>query len=104
MALAKELNLSPVEIFDKFLVEQKELHSLISRIKELHLKRLLTNSTKEFKKLSELIRKETLASARPEARAWVEEQLEKLTHSALEYKQRLSQSLKEFQKACASAG
>lgn len=104
IAMAKELNLNPAEIFDKFLGEQKELHSLISRIKELHLKRLLVSDPKEFKKLSELIRKETLASARPEAKEWVEEQLEKLTRSAWEYKQKLSQSLKEFQAAYASAG
>ncbi|MGB9612628.1 MAG: hypothetical protein ACPL4K_00380 [Candidatus Margulisiibacteriota bacterium] len=104
VAIAKELKLNPAEIFDKFLVEQEGLHSLVSRIKELHLKRLLTNDPKEFEELTKTIRSETLASARPEAKEWVEQQLKKLTESAAEYKKKLLESLKAFQESYALAG
>jgi len=93
-AIAKELNLNPSEIFDKFSLEQNELYSLVTRIKELHLKRLLCNTREEFTKLSEEIKKETLASARDEARTWLESQLSTLTRGAAQYKLSLLRSLK----------
>ncbi len=92
--IIKELNLNPAEIFDKFALEQNELHGLIYRIKELHLKRLLSNTREEFDELSQVIKQETLAAGRPEAREWLEVQLESLTRSAAEYKQKLTNSLK----------
>ena len=97
IALVKELKLNPAEIFDKFELEQKELYSLVSRIKEHHLKRLLTEDQSEFKSLSEEIKKESLAAAKPEARAWLEAQLDKLTLHAAEYKLRLLKSLQSME-------
>ncbi|KPJ65151.1 hypothetical protein AMJ44_10840, partial [candidate division WOR-1 bacterium DG_54_3] len=97
VALAKELKLDPSEIFDKFALEQKELYHLISRIKDLHLKRLLTESQAEFENLSGEIRKETLASAKTEAQSWLEAQLKKLTLDAAEYKLNLLKSLQSME-------
>src|SRR3989338_7636475 len=93
-ALAKDLQLNPAELFDKFSLEQHELYHLICRIKELHLKRLLSTSEIEFEKLSEVIKQETLAAGHHEAKAWLESQIENLKHSAAEYRQNLSKSLK----------
>ena len=96
-AIAKELKLDPSEIFDKFALEQKELYSLISRIKDLHLKRLLTENQSAFKNLTEEIKKETLASAKAEAQVWLEAQLDKLTLDAAEYKLNLLKSLQSME-------
>ncbi|MDD5382812.1 MAG: hypothetical protein PHH60_04060, partial [Candidatus Margulisbacteria bacterium] len=60
--IAKELKLNPAELFDKFALEQSELHSLISRVKEYHLKRLLTENESEFTSLTEAIKNETIHS------------------------------------------
>jgi hypothetical protein len=92
--IAKELNLNPAEIFDKFFLEQEALYNLIYRIKELHLKRLLTTNHEEFIKVSEEIKKETLAKAHPQARQWLEEQLDKLTADAIDYKASLKKSMR----------
>jgi hypothetical protein len=97
VAIAKELKLNPSEIFDKFALEQKELYHLISRIKDLHLKRLLTESQADFENLTEEIKKETLASAKAEAQTWLEAQLDKLTLDAAEYKLNLLKSLQSME-------
>jgi hypothetical protein len=94
--IIKELNFNPAEIFDKFALEQKELHGLIYRIKELHLKRLLSNTREEFEELSQIIKQETLAAGRPEAREWLEEQVDTLTKGAAEYKLKLLKSLESM--------
>ena len=95
-ALAKELNLNPNEILDKFALEQKDLHSLIYRIKELHLKRLLCDRREEFEFLSDQIKKDTLAAGKPEARKWLEAQLDQLTRGATEYKLKFLRSLQSM--------
>ncbi|KPJ64142.1 hypothetical protein AMJ44_13325 [candidate division WOR-1 bacterium DG_54_3] len=97
VAIAKELKLNPSEIFDKFALEQNDLYSLISRIKDLHLKRLLTENQSEFEGLTEEIRKGTLSSAKAEAQAWLEAQLDKLTLDAAEYKLNLLKSLQSME-------
>jgi hypothetical protein len=91
--LAKELNLDPAELYDKFAVEQNELHNLIYKIKELHLKRLLSGTSEEFAALSAEIKKESLSSVRPEAERWLSSQLDNLTRGAAEYKLKLFKSL-----------
>ncbi len=93
VAIVRELNLNPSEIMDKFNLEQKELLSLVSRIKDLHLKRLLTESEAEFNSVSDAIKKASLSSAKPEARAWLSSQLDKLTKEAAIYKLKLSKSI-----------
>lgn len=93
-AIAKELNLDPAELFDKFALEQSQLYSLVTKIKELHLKRLLSGNQLEFISLSEEIKLETLASAREEARDWLSRQLDGLTRVAAEYKLNLEKSLR----------
>jgi len=93
LAIARELNLDPTQLFAKLELEQKELHSLIIKIRDLHLKRLLCANRQDFAALSAEIEKETLASARPEARAWFQEQLKELKKSAAEYKLNLVKSL-----------
>ncbi|MFA6169619.1 MAG: hypothetical protein WCW67_01900 [Candidatus Margulisiibacteriota bacterium] len=94
--IANELFLNSADLFNQFELEQQELHSLVSRIKDHHLKRLLCNSREEFEKLTEQIRAETVHSAKPEARAWIESQLKELTKSAAEYKLRLLRSLQDM--------
>lgn len=85
-ALAKEIKLNPAEILDKFTLEQEELHSLIYRIKELHLKRLFTNDKNEFDKLSKEIISASLRSVKPEAKNWLKAKLNLLTLEAAKYK------------------
>jgi len=92
-AIIKELNLDPTELHDKFVLEQQDLHNLVYRIKERHFKRLMSTSLKEFEKLTEEIRKETLAAGRPEAREWLESQLDSLTRDAEEYRSKLKKSM-----------
>lgn len=93
-ALIKELNLDPAELYDKFALEQQDLHNLVYRIKELHLNRLLSTTRGEFEELTEEIKKETLAAGRPEAHEWLESQLDKLTRDATEYKSKLKKSMR----------
>ncbi len=95
-ALAKELNLNPSDIFDKFSLEQSELHSLIYKIKELHLKRLLCGSREEFERFSDEIKKETLTSGRQEAADWLGSQLDGLTRTSAQYKLNLIKSLQSM--------
>lgn len=95
-ALIKELNLDPAELYDKFALEQQDLHNLVYRIKELHLKRLLSTTRGEFEELTEEIKKETLAAGRPEANEWLESQLDALTRGAAEYKLKLIKSLQSM--------
>ena len=92
-AVARELNFNPAEIFDKFSIEQAELTGLIFRIKDLHLKRLLTEDEKEFTSLSQLIKEESLHNVKPEARPWFESQLDQLTAGAVKYKLGILNSL-----------
>ncbi|MBU1867345.1 MAG: hypothetical protein KKD13_02595 [Candidatus Margulisbacteria bacterium] len=94
--IAKELFLNSTSLFDQFTIEQNELHGLVSRIKERHLKRLLCTSREEFEKLTGQIKAETLHSAKPEAREWIESQLNELTKSAADYKLKLLHSLQDM--------
>lgn len=96
-SIAKELNINPSGLFNKFTLEQKELYNLIIRIKELHLQRLLCGTKGEFESLTEKIRAETLSAGRPEAHDWLESQLKALTKSAAEYKLKLIRSLQAMQ-------
>ncbi|MFA5034924.1 MAG: hypothetical protein WC500_04005 [Candidatus Margulisiibacteriota bacterium] len=94
--IANELFLNSADLFNQFELEQQELHSLVSRIKDHHLKRLLCTSREEFDNLTEQIRNETVHSAKPEAKAWIESQLKELTKSAAEYKLKLLHSLQDM--------
>jgi hypothetical protein len=93
VAIVKELNLDPTKIIDKFKLEQNQLLNLVSRIKELHLKRLLTEDQKEFESISARIIKETISVARSEAKDWLTGQLNKLAKNAAEYKLKLEKSM-----------
>jgi len=92
-AAAKDLKLNPADLYDKFTLEQSGLYNLLFRIKDLHLKRLLSVNQEEFRETTAIIKKETLSSSRPEARAWVEGQIDLLTKSAAEYKLKLIKSM-----------
>ncbi|MBU0502615.1 MAG: hypothetical protein ABIH69_04700 [bacterium] len=96
-AIAKELRLNPTELFKQIEIEQKQLHFLISRIKELHLQRLLAEDTADFKKITERIIHESQASVGKEAYPWLEEQLNKLTLHAAQYKLGLFKSLQTME-------
>jgi len=96
-AMAKELKLNPTELFKRLEMEQKQLHYLISRIKELHLQRLVAEKREAFTKITEQIRQESLASVSREAFPWLEEQLNRLTLGAAEYKLKLLQSLEKLE-------
>jgi hypothetical protein len=97
VAIVKELNLKPSEILDKFNLEQKGLLSLVSRIKDFHLKRLLTESEVDFSSISDTIKKDTLASAKPASKAWLSTELDKLTKDAAIYKLKLLKSLQSLE-------
>lgn len=96
-AIVQELKLNPAELFDKLSLEQNDLLSLVYRIKEIHLKRLLSETQKEFESLSNEIKKATLAASKPEARAWLKEQLDNLTLGSAKYKHRLLKSLQSLE-------
>lgn len=95
--IAKELRLNPSELFDKLSLQQKELFGLVIRIKELHLKRLLSETYDEFESYSEKIKKEAMSLAKPEAQKWLEAQLDQLTYFSAEYKLNLMQSLQSME-------
>lgn len=92
-ALAKDLNLDLEEIAKKFKLSPEELHALIFRIRELHLKRLLCQSYSEFEQLSNEILNYTLMAAKPGAQSWLTEQMNNLTRETAEYKIKLMKSL-----------
>lgn len=94
--IIKDLNLHSDDIVEKFAVDEKDLYQLIFKIKELHLARLLTNSRKEFEKLSKIIKDETLAAARPEAKDWLVSRLDNLRLESAGYKLKLLNSLKSM--------
>ena len=96
IAIAKELKLDPSELFDKFSLEQKELFGLVARIKDLHLKRLLSETHEDFDAFSKQIKQETFALVKPEAHNWLENQLDRLTFFAAEYKLSLMKSLQSI--------
>ena len=95
--VAKELQLNPAEVFDKFSLEQDKLLSLVLHIKELHLARLLTESKEEFESLSNKIETATLASVKDEAQDYFKEELNKLTRTAVEYKLGILNSLQAME-------
>lgn len=96
ISLAKELRLDPAALFDKFTLEQSELYGLIYRIKELHFQRLLSEKQEDFEGLTAKIRAETLGVSKPAAKRWVEEQLELLTVSSVNYKIKLIRSMQSL--------
>ncbi len=100
IAAAKELKFDVKELLEKFALGQDELHHLISMIKELHLKRLLTESHHEFDALSKKIVAQSVTSVKPEAKDWLVAKLKELMLEAAKYKLGLLQSLQvmEFDK------
>jgi hypothetical protein len=88
---------NPAQALNKLLQEQEQMHSVKSRVKEYHLKRLLTDNEREFRELSDAIRNESLAAVKPAGRAWLEAQLEKITLGAAQYKLRLLKSLQTME-------
>lgn len=89
-----ELNLKPEEVMHKFELDEKDLYETVLKIKELHLKRIIANTREEFEKLSEAIKKDTLAAIKPQEKEWMIEQLEQLRKGSAEYKLKLLNSLK----------
>ena len=83
-ALAKELNLDLEEVAKKLELSPEEMHALIFRIRELHLKRLLCQSSTEFEQLTNEILNYTIIAAKPGAQSWLREQMNKLTYEAAE--------------------
>jgi len=95
--IARELNLNPAELFDKFNLEQKELFSLVSRLRELHFKRLLCGTLQEFESLSKEILASSMRSAKPGEQAWLEKQLNRLALEAANYKLGIFNSLQNME-------
>lgn len=96
IVLARELNLQPDDLTDKFALQQKDLHNLIYKIRELHLKRLLCATKEEFSSITEEITRETLAGLKAEATEWMLSSLNNLTKSAAEYKLKLIKSMRSI--------
>lgn len=86
----------PGKVFDNLSAEQNKMHSLKSRVKNYHLKRLLTNDEVEFQTLSEQIRAEALAAGKPEAKKFFAARLDKITLGTAQYKLNLLTSLEEM--------
>ena len=97
LALANELKLKPSELFDKFNLEQQELFSLISTLREMHLKRLLSESRLEFEQLSSEIKRISLSAAKPAEKEWLENQFNRLTLEAAVYKLGVLRSLQQIE-------
>ena len=93
IAIVRELKLDPAELFDKFIIEEKELLQLVSKIKDLHFKRLLCDVREDFEYYSEEIKLETLQYAKPEARQWLDRSLDRLSLETAKYKLNLTQSM-----------
>lgn len=96
-AMLKELNLDPIELVSKFSLEENELHELVYKIKDLHLKRVLSNSKTDFESLSQRIKKHTLSLCKKEARGWLEVKLDKLTLNTAQYKLNLLKSMQALE-------
>ncbi|MFH1386100.1 MAG: hypothetical protein ABIH50_00325, partial [bacterium] len=96
VVLAQELNLNSSDLTNKFALQQKDLHNLIFKIRELHLKRLLCATKQEFESITEEITKETLAGLKAEATEWMLSSLNNLTKSAAEYKLKLTDSMQSI--------
>ncbi|MFH1541756.1 MAG: hypothetical protein ABIE84_01555 [bacterium] len=94
--IVRDLNLNPNEVYNKFSLEQDKLHGLVTRIKELHLKRLFSETEAQFQQYTEAIKQETFASTRDEAKDWLESQLNKLTMHAAKYKLKLLESMEHL--------
>jgi len=97
VTIAKELNINPNELFERFKVEQRDLYTLVHRIRELHLSRILTNSREEFESLSRQIIEETIKGVKTEWVPWLKNELTKLTKLAAEYKIKLHRSLQTIE-------
>lgn len=97
LALANELKLKPSELFDKFNLEQKELFSLVSRLRAMHLRRLLSESRLEFEQLSSEIKRISLSAAKPAEKEWLENQFNRLTMEAAVYKLGVMRSLQQIE-------
>jgi hypothetical protein len=72
---------------------EPSLSTVKSKIKRYQLERLFTDDEQEFIRLSEAIRQETLTTARPESKSWLEDQLKRVTADTAEYKLKLLNSL-----------
>jgi hypothetical protein len=83
-------------LFDQLQIEQKDLASVMPRIRTYHLTRLLSENEADFMELSKKIVAESLAVARPENRPWLEDQLKKITLGAAQYKLNLLTSLESM--------
>lgn len=87
---------APAQAFDQIAEEQKKLESVVSKIKDLHFKRLLCTDLEEFERLTVEIKNETLAAERPEARSYLEPKIDRLTRITAEYKLKFVKSLKSM--------
>ncbi len=97
VAIVKELKLDPNEILNKFSLPKKEILGLVKRIKTLHLKRLLSETQKDFEMLSEEIKTATLARSKPEAKIWMDAKLDQLSLESARYKLGILQSMQSME-------
>jgi hypothetical protein len=84
------------QMYDELTDEQKKLNTLKVRIRDNHLKRLLTDNENEFKRLSQTILEETLSAIRPEGKDFLESQLNMMTLATIKYKLNFLKSLEEM--------
>jgi hypothetical protein len=86
----------PSAAYDQLTQEQKNLESIVSKIKDMHFKRLLCTTQEEFERLTVEIKTATLAAERPEARDYLEPKIDLLTKLTAQYKLKLVRSLKDM--------
>lgn len=87
---------APAAEFDRISAEQSQLNNLLSRIKELHFKRLLCDNEVEFERISEEIKQATVAGGQPEAKTYLEAKVDAITRTTAEYKLKILQSLESI--------
>jgi predicted secreted protein len=87
----------PSAAYDQVSAEQKELNSIVSKIQELHFKRVLCDNEADFEKISEEIKLTTLAGSQPDAKSYLEAKVDNITRTTAEYKLRLLQALESIQ-------
>jgi hypothetical protein len=87
---------APAAEFDRIAAEQSQLNNLLSKIKELHFKRVLCDNEADFERISEEIKQATLAGSQPEAKSYLEAKVDAITKTTAEYKLRLLLSLESI--------
>lgn len=96
--VAKEGAEEKAKAYDRMSAEQNSMSNVSHRVKELHLKRLLSESREQFLTATAEIRKATLRPIPEAGRDYIKGRLDQLTLVTAQYKLRLLKSLRSMDK------